>query len=118
LDVFRRGCAQGNAQRLSILNLTFQVCGIHIVNVTGKHSQAGVTITIIEFAMARARKKNLKKDAAPQDAHLGDPEYWRSRTPLERMAALEALRQRTYGYTCETRPAFVRVMSIRNMRED
>ena len=68
--------------------------------------------------MARARKKTLKKDAVPKDEHLGDPEYWRSRTPLERMAALEALRQITYGYTCETQPAFACIVKVRDMRED
>lgn len=32
----------------------------------------------------------------------GDPEYWRTRTPQERMQALEFMRQKVYGYDPET----------------
>ena len=38
-----------------------------------------------------------------QDADQADQEYWRSRTPDERFAALELSRQIAYGYDPTTR---------------
>lgn len=47
---------------------------------------------------------------------LGDPSgdlaYWRTRTVEERLEALEALRQQTYGYDDETVPQMERVIHI------
>ncbi|MBX3728323.1 MAG: hypothetical protein KF858_03990 [Candidatus Sumerlaeia bacterium] len=34
----------------------------------------------------------------PEEAEASDREYWRSRTPCERLAALEATRLLSFGY--------------------
>ncbi len=48
------------------------------------------------------------------DADQADEEYWRSRTPDERFAALELSRQITYGYDPTTRglPRFFEVVEF------
>jgi hypothetical protein len=53
--------------------------------------------------MATAANIQLDKSAFEivssfQEAETKDRAYWRSRTPLERLAACELLRQITYGY--------------------
>jgi hypothetical protein len=38
------------------------------------------------------------------EAEEADRTYWRSRTPIERLIALEHIRQLAWGYNDETRP--------------
>jgi hypothetical protein len=43
-----------------------------------------------------------------EEARKQDMDFWRSKTPLERLEALENLRQTTYGYD----PAVIRLQRI------
>lgn len=47
--------------------------------------------------------RNVFSVVSLQDADQADEQYWRSRTPDERFAALELSRQITYGYDPTTR---------------
>jgi hypothetical protein len=65
------------------------------------------------------RKRRIAQAPAhpPEFSRLGDVAYWRTRTPRERMQALDLLRQKKWGYTDETAPRLVKVMRTRQMRQ-
>lgn len=52
--------------------------------------------------MAESEKQNkqpeVKLYSSHQEAEEAERAYWRSKTPLERLAALEQLRSSVYGY--------------------
>jgi hypothetical protein len=51
------------------------------------------------------------------DADRQDREFWLSRTPLERMQALEMLREQNFGYgQGKPIPAFQRILNIVEFR--
>lgn len=41
-----------------------------------------------------------------------EKQFWLSKTPAERLAALELMRQILYGYEPETAPRFQRVLTV------
>jgi hypothetical protein len=45
-----------------------------------------------------------------------DPAFWHSRTPDERIAAMELIRRRAYGYDEHSMPKFQRVIEIVNLK--
>lgn len=47
-----------------------------------------------------------------EEADEADREYWRNKTPQERLAALELLRQNAYGYDDPTASRLQRVLEI------
>ncbi|MEO7539479.1 MAG: hypothetical protein ABIV21_05600 [Pyrinomonadaceae bacterium] len=47
-----------------------------------------------------------------QEADEAERQYWRERTPEERLAAMELLRQSAYGYDDSTTPRLQRVLEI------
>jgi len=47
-----------------------------------------------------------------EEADEADREYWRNKTPQERLAALELLRQNAYGYDDPTTSRLQRVLEI------
>ncbi len=51
-----------------------------------------------------------------KDAEQVDREYWLSRTPEERMKALEHIRQLAWGYDEESRPEFQRLDRVFQLR--
>lgn len=50
------------------------------------------------IGMAEATESSVPSFATKEEERA----YWRTRTPLERLAALELLRQKEYGYDPET----------------
>jgi hypothetical protein len=52
------------------------------------------------------------------EADEADRQYWRSKTPEERMEALEQIRGMAWGYdpNAQTRPEFQRVIEIVKLR--
>lgn len=52
-----------------------------------------------------------------EEAKAGDRTYWHSRTPQERLWALELMRQKAYGYDPET-VRLQRVLEIVNLKRD
>jgi hypothetical protein len=52
-----------------------------------------------------------------EEAKAGDRRYWHSRTPQERLWALELMRQKAYGYDPET-VRLERVLEIVNLKRD
>jgi hypothetical protein len=47
-----------------------------------------------------------------------DIAYWHSRTPQERMWAVELMRQRAYGYDDQSVPEFQRVIEFVDLRQN
>jgi len=45
-----------------------------------------------------------------------DPEFWHSRTPEERLIAVELMRQKKYGYDEHSMPKFQRVIEIVSLK--
>ena len=46
------------------------------------------------------------------EADSADRKYWRSRSPQERMQALEHIRQMAWGYSDESQPAIQRTIKV------
>ncbi len=73
-------------------------------------------------------RKKLKSQKRPEltmevfnsfaEADEADRKYWRAKTPLERMQALERIRGMAWGYNpdAESRPQFQRVVEIVELR--
>ena len=53
-----------------------------------------------------------------EEAERSGPAYWHSRTPQERVLAVELMRQRAYGYDALTAPRLQRVLEIVQLREE
>jgi hypothetical protein len=53
-----------------------------------------------------------------EEAKVAGPTFWHSRTPQERIQALELMRQRTYGYDSLTAPRLQRVLEIDQRKQD
>ena len=51
-----------------------------------------------------------------EEADRLDREYWWSRTPVERMQALELVRQVAHGYGPGKPPRFQRILEVDDMR--
>lgn len=49
-----------------------------------------------------ASKEYLEVKKMIEEAKAAGPRYWHSRTPQERLWALELMRQEAYGYDAET----------------
>jgi hypothetical protein len=47
-----------------------------------------------------------------EEADAAERAYWRSKTPAERMRALEEIRQMAWGYNDDSRPEFQRVVEV------
>lgn len=47
-----------------------------------------------------------------EEADADDRKYWQSRTPIERLEALELMRQSAYGYTDPTAKRLQRILEI------
>ena len=60
-------------------------------------------------------------DAAFEEIRLAveteaDPAFWHSRTPEERLIAVELMRQKKYGYDEHSMPKFQRVIEIVSLK--
>ena len=53
-----------------------------------------------------------------KEAESSGPGYWHSRTPQERVKAMELMRQRAYGYDALTAPKLKRVLEIVQRRNE
>jgi hypothetical protein len=53
-----------------------------------------------------------------EEAESSGPGYWRSRTPQERIKAMELMLQRAYGYDALTAPRLKRVLEIVQQKRD
>jgi hypothetical protein len=51
-----------------------------------------------------------------EEADAADRAYWRSRTPLERLEALELMRQSAYGYDDPTASRLERVLEFARLK--
>ncbi len=55
-------------------------------------------------------KTAVRRFTSFEEAEQANRRYWLSRTPLERMQALEHIRQLAWGYDAQSQPAFPRVV--------
>jgi hypothetical protein len=60
---------------------------------------------------------NLEVARMIEEAEARGPRYWHSRTPEERLRALELMRQRAYGYDPAT-ARLQRVLEIGQLKRD
>jgi hypothetical protein len=51
-----------------------------------------------------------------EEADAADRTYWHSRTPLERLEALELMRQSAYGYEDPTTSRLERVLEVARLK--
>ncbi|GAC1446190.1 MAG: hypothetical protein NVSMB56_02560 [Pyrinomonadaceae bacterium] len=61
---------------------------------------------------ARVARTAFKVFTSFAEADAEARAYWHSRTPQERLIALELMRQIAYGYDSENIPAFQRIIEI------
>jgi hypothetical protein len=66
--------------------------------------------------MKTSKQKEYEAIKLAVETHGSDPAYWRSRTPQERMWAVELTRQRTFGYDEHSVPKFQRVFEVVNLK--
>ena len=52
-----------------------------------------------------------------EEAEADERAYWHSRTPEERLEALELMRQSAYGYRDSSAPRLQRVLEIARLKE-
>jgi len=62
-------------------------------------------------------KEYLEVKRMIEEAKAADPKYWHSRTPQERLWALELMRQEAYGYDPAT-ARLQRVLEIVQLRKE
>jgi hypothetical protein len=70
---------------------------------------------ILRLVEKSQRYKEVEKMI--EEARVGDRAYWHSRTPQERIWALELMRQKAYGYDPETEK-LQRVLEIGQLKKD
>jgi hypothetical protein len=66
----------------------------------------------------RTARELERVSAMIEQAESSCPGYWHSRTPPERLQALELMRQRTYMYDVHTAPRLKRVLEIVQLRKE
>jgi hypothetical protein len=66
----------------------------------------------VKLSEARIDKSQLRVFSSFEESDEADREYWHSRTPAERLAALELMRQSAYGYDDPTAGRLQRVLEI------
>ena len=52
------------------------------------------------------------------ETDVTDPAFWHSRTPEERLVALELMRQRAYGYDEHSMPRIQKVFEVVKLKHD
>jgi hypothetical protein len=62
-------------------------------------------------------KEDLEVKRMIEEAKAAGPKYWHSRTPRERLRALELMRQEAYGYDRAT-ATLQRVLEIVQLKKD
>jgi hypothetical protein len=62
-------------------------------------------------------KNYLEVERMIEEAKAGDHTYWHSRTPQERLWALELMRQKAYGYDPAT-ARFQKVLEVARLKKD
>jgi hypothetical protein len=62
--------------------------------------------------MKTSKQKEFEAIKLAVETHGSDPKYWLSRTPQERLWAVELMRQRAYGYDENSVPKFQKVIEI------
>ncbi len=62
-------------------------------------------------------KTAIKSFGCFEDAEEAHRRYWWSRTPTERLIALEYVRQRAWGYNDDTRPRFSRSPELLQLQQ-
>lgn len=66
--------------------------------------------------METSKEKEFEAIKLAVETHGSDPRYWRSRTPQERMWAMELMRQRAYGYDEHSVPRLQRVIEFATLK--
>jgi hypothetical protein len=67
--------------------------------------------------MKTSREKQIEAIKLAVETRAGDREYWHSRTPQERIWAVELMRRRAYGYDENSVPEFQRVIEFGSLKE-
>ena len=68
--------------------------------------------------MTAPEEKAFEEIKAAVENGVTDREFWHSRTPDERILAMELMRQRAYGYDQHTVPKFQYVIEVVNLKDD
>jgi hypothetical protein len=67
--------------------------------------------------MKTTKEEVLKAIKLAVETGVTDREYWHSRTPEERLWAMELMRQRAHGYDEHSAPRLERVIEILTLRD-
>jgi hypothetical protein len=67
--------------------------------------------------MTTPEQKAVEEIRAAVESGVTDREFWHSRTPQERILAMELIRQRDYGYDRNTVPKFQYVIEFANLKD-
>lgn len=66
----------------------------------------------MKLSDAKIDKTVIRVYSSFEEADEDDRKYWQSRSPEERLAAIELMRQSAYGYDDSTTPRLQRVLEI------
>jgi hypothetical protein len=81
------------------------------------HPPKGQTATNQPLEFDRMDRTVMRVFNSFEEAERHDREFWLSRTPVERMQALEQIRQHAWGYSnAEPQPQFPRVVAVAELR--
>ncbi len=80
-------------------------------------SDGGILFTLMAISLERIKldKTAFGVFSSFEDAEAADRAYWQSRTPEERMIAIELMRQSAYGYNAAT-ARFQRVFEVAQLK--
>ena len=67
--------------------------------------------------MKTSKEEQIEAIKLAIDADTGEPGYWHSFTPQERIWALELMNQRKYGYDDQSVPRIQRVIQVLTLEE-
>ena len=70
----------------------------------------------VDSVMKTSKDKEFEAIKLAVETHGSDPRYWRSRTPQERIWAVELMRQRAYGYDEHSVPKLQRVIEFATLK--
>jgi hypothetical protein len=68
--------------------------------------------------MKTSKEEALKAIKLAVETGITDREYWHSRTPEERLWAVELMRQRAYGYEDHSVPRLERVIEFGTLKDE
>jgi hypothetical protein len=82
-----------------------------------KQKLRAVRAAAFEASLLTFDKTAVRAFSSFEEVDREDREYWFSRTPQERMQALEHIRSLAWGYDAQTQPPFQRTVRVLKLGE-